>query len=141
MMSLLEGKEAKKRKSHFKNLVTLSIIDGVIRESEQKLLLAIGLRLKLSKKEIKSVISNPQKIKFTPPKDPGERFSQLFDLIAMMLVDEHIDRREMDFLMTVATNLGFRPTAVQELVSKIVKAITESVPEEKLKREIADFLD
>jgi len=140
-MGLLEGKDAKKRKSHFRNLVVLSMVDGVIRESELRFLLVLGRLLKLSEKEIKSVLKNPDKIKFTPPTDSKERFSQLFDLIALMMIDRHVDRREMDFCMTIASGLGFRPTVVQELVTKIVKAITESVPKEKLSIEMTSFLD
>jgi len=140
-MGLLEGKEAKKRKSHFKNLVTLSMVDGVLRESELQLLYALGRKLKLSEKEIKSVLKNPHKIKFTPPTDPKERFFQLFDLIAMMMIDKHVDRQELDLCMTIASGLGFRPTVVQDLVNKIVGGITESVPKEKLRTEISDFLD
>ncbi len=140
-MGIFEGKETKKRKSHFKNLVALSMADGVLRESEIKLLSLIGSRLNLSKKEIKSVFQNPSKIQYNRPTDSKERFSQLFDLIALMMVDGNIDRREMDFCMTVASSLGFRPTAVQELVDKIVKAIKDSVPKEKLRTEMSDFLD
>jgi uncharacterized protein YajQ (UPF0234 family) len=140
-LGLFEGKEAKERKSHFRNLVVLSMVDGVIRENELKFLFVLGRRLKLSEKDIKSVLKSPDKIKFTPPTDPKERFSQLFDLIAMMMIDRHVDRREMDFCMTIASGLGFRPTVVQELVNKIVKAITESVPKERLSIEVANFLD
>jgi len=139
-MSLFEGREAKKRKSHFKNLVALSAIDGAIYESEKKFLFILGLKWKLSEKEVKDVISNPKKIDFTPPKNSMERFSQLFDLVSMMVVDGYIDRREMDFCMTIATKLGFRPTIVPELLDKIVNAIRASVTEARLKNEIADFL-
>ena len=139
-MGIFEGKKAKERKSHFKTLVEVAIADGELARSEREFLGILGAKWGLSVKEVTAVLKKPGKVKFVPPKDPGDQLAQLFDIVMMMLVDGVIDRREMDYCMTVASRLGFRPSIVPSLVAKVIEAVKKGASKDKVTSEVSDFL-
>jgi len=133
-MTLFESRQTKEHKSHLKNLIALCCADGDVNPHEVDLIMAIGLkRLKMSKKEIEKVLKKPSKVKFTPPKDNDERFHQLWEMIVLMFADGKITQDEMDFCITMATKLGFRPTIVDQLVREIIDGIKKGLQKEKVK--------
>jgi uncharacterized tellurite resistance protein B-like protein len=136
-MTLFESKQTKEHKSHLMNLITLCCADGEISPHEVNFIMNIGInRLKMSKKEIEKVLKKPSKVKFSPPKDNNERFQQLWDMILLMFADGKITQDEMDFCITMATKLGFRPTIVDQLVKIIVDAVQKGQQKEKVKSDV-----
>jgi len=140
-MALFESKKSKVKKSHMMNLVALCYADGEISKSEAAFVLEIGeRRFGLSADDIQKMLKNPSKIKFSPPKNDTDRFNQLWDLIVLMFADGKVTRDEMDFSMSMATRLGFKPSVVDDLVIIIIEAIEKGQKKESVKSEVEDWL-
>lgn len=139
-MDLFGSKKSKERKSHFKNLIGLAATDGNIGPNERELILQIGKRIGMTKKEVESVLKSGN-IAFSPPETPEERFEQLYDLVLVMLIDGTIHQREMDYCLEMAMAMGFRPTVVNELIDFIVEQANKGAQKEQVKSEAAEFLE
>lgn len=116
----LKNQSQKERETTVKNVIAIMLADGHIDPEEMRFLGMVCQRVGLPEKELKSILKNPQSIEFTPAKAPQERMQQLIDIIGMMLADGHLDTREMDMCINLATRLGFKASAVTALVQQIV---------------------
>ncbi|MDF1751422.1 MAG: hypothetical protein P1U89_01480 [Verrucomicrobiales bacterium] len=125
-MGLFDSKESKEKKSHFKNMISLAMIDGDYDESEHSFLVDRGMVWGLTRKEVDAVLKDPQKIKFVVPDNPDKCIAQLYDLIVMMLADGVIQQDEMDFVQTLATRMGFRPSDVPRMLEGIIEQAREN---------------
>ena len=139
-MVLFEGRKARERKSHFRNLVGLAAADGKLADDEAKFLAVLGAKWGVSPKEIQAVLTNPSKVKEAPPKEPRERLNQLVELVSLMIVDGEIDEREMDYCMNFAMRMGFRPSAVPDMVKRLVQAVKKGAEPRKIKIDLEGLL-
>ncbi len=121
---LFEGKQAKVRKSHFRNLCTVALADGVLTNGERDFLMLLAVRCGVTPDEAKRVITNPRSIEFVPPDNDSDRVDQLIELVHMMMIDGDIDERELTFCMTMAVKMGFRAEAVGAIVKRTIEAVT-----------------
>ncbi len=141
-MSLFESQKRKEQKSHLMNLLSLCYADGEISNTEAAFLLEIGQqRFGLSPEEVQKMLKKPAKIKFSPPKSDSDRFNQLWDMVILMFADGIVTRGEMDFCMSMATKLGFKPSVVDDLVKNIINAIEKGKKKEKVKSEVEVWLN
>jgi len=124
---MFTSRETKEKRSHFKNMIALALIDGDFDENEQDFLRQRGMNWGLSKKDVEQVLNNPGKVQFVIPKNPDDRIAQLYDLVVMMIADGEIRQDEMDFCQTLAAQMGFRPSDVP----RVLEAIIESAREER----------
>lgn len=137
-MGLFESRETKEKKSHFKNMIALAMIDGDFDESEREWLEQRGMAWGLTRKDVISVLKHPQKVAFVVPTDGDRCIAQLYDLIIMMLADGVIQEDEMDFVQTLAAKMGFRPSDVPRLLEEIIEQARE---DRKPEIEASEFLD
>lgn len=136
----LKSQSQKERETTVKNVIAVMLADGQMDPDEMRFLNAVCQRVGLSEKELKGVLKNPQNIEFTPAKNPNERMQQLIDIIGMMLSDGHIDSREMDICITLATKLGFKPSSVAALVQNIVNQAESSRGAQQVNINVDAFL-
>ncbi len=122
-MAFWDSQETKEKKSHFKNLIMLACVDGDFDDNEKKFLIQRGIDWGLSEKQAISVIQNPQSVKLVIPKDPNKRLAQLEDLVVMTLADGVIEQIEVDFVQTLAVQMGFRPSDVERMIVAIIEAV------------------
>ena len=120
-MDWFDDQATKEKKAAVMNVLAVMFADGKIDETEKKFLGAVCKRVGLSQEELKELLSDPGNIKFTVPESRKERIFQLLDMVFMMMIDGEIDQREMDVCITLATRMGFRPTAVSTIVEAIKK--------------------
>ncbi|MBU6301987.1 MAG: TerB family tellurite resistance protein [Verrucomicrobia bacterium] len=120
-MGWFESRETKERRSQFKNMISLALIDGEFDDAEREFLQNRGLQLGLSAADVKAVLEHPERVEFVVPKDPEHRIHHLYDLVFMMIVDGELRREEMDFVQTLAVGLGFRPSSVDQVLQEIVE--------------------
>lgn len=124
-MGLFDTRASKERKSHFKNMIALAMIDGDFDDNEKDFLTNRGMLWGLSRKEVDAVLMKPDKVQFMVPEDPDQCIAQLYDLIIMMLADGVIQEDEMDFVQTLAARMGFRPSDVPRMLEGIIEQARE----------------
>jgi len=110
-------------KSHMKNLLEMALVDDHFDNSEEDLLKNIAKRYKVSFRELEEIREDPDSIEFEVPDDRTEKFSQLFDLVNMMMVDTHVDSEEVKLCHIFAKKFGYQEGKVKELVYAVSKNI------------------
>lgn len=141
MFSLFGLKKDKLNKGNMKNLIALAKADGVVADSELKMLYAVGKKLGMKEDDVNAAIQDSSKIEYKIPGNDSERFDHLYELIEMMLVDGAIEENEIDFCIEISENLGFKKSVVGVLVRKVSIGIQNGVDKETLKREAQNFLN
>jgi uncharacterized tellurite resistance protein B-like protein len=136
-----KSQSQKERESAVKNLIAVMLADGKIEDNEKVHLGRICQRYGITDKQFKEILQKPQDIKFTVPQDPNARMQQLIDIVWMMMIDGHIDQREMDMCIALAVNMGFRPSAVPQLVQHIINEIKKQAQAQKVDVDVNEWLD
>jgi hypothetical protein len=96
-------------------------------------------RVGMPESELREILANPQKVKFTPAKDEEGRLAQLADIVMMMMADGEISDDEMDMCIGIAMMLGFPASAVKQMVEQI--ASQKAAANQEVKTELAAFLN
>ncbi len=114
--------EAKKTRIAF--LAGMMTADGKIDEKEQAFLRRKAIKIGLSSDEVKKIINDSLFGNFEPevPEDPEERYTLLIDLVIMMLIDGHIDDKEMDLCRSKCVSLGFSENIIPIMIDIITQA-------------------
>jgi hypothetical protein len=140
MFDFFESKEAKRKKSHIKNLVALAKLDGHVTKEELGFLLKIGDRNGVKNDDVKKMILRTTTVKVTKPANDSDRFDYIYDLIEMTLVDGVMDEDEIDYCVDMSAKLGFRPAISGVLVRKIAVDIMEGLAKEDIRSRVESFL-
>ena len=106
-------------KSHMRNLIEIAAADGIFGSEEQKLLEFAAQRNNISTSQLKEIQANISKVRFEVPRNEETRFSQLYDLVHMMSVDQNIDGEELWLCEVFAIKFGYRKEIVRELIQVI----------------------
>lgn len=136
----IKSQSQKERETAVKNVIAVMLADGKIDPNEMKFLSMVCQRAGISEKELKNILQKPQSIKFTPAKSPNDRMQQLIDMVWMMLADGQIDQREMDMCITLATHLGFKPSAVGALVQHIISELKRNREKQQVNIDLNSWL-
>ena len=110
--------------SHMKNLIEMAMADGRFDDSEEKFLLKLASKHGVSKKKIEEIRNNEMEVEFVLPSNEKEKFNQLFELVNMMVIDQHIDHSELRLCVMLARKFGYTDDKVEELVDSIASNIT-----------------
>lgn len=110
-------------KSHMKNLIEMAMIDGHFDTSEYDLLKKIAKKHNISQKKLKEIQDELQDIEFEVPENEEEKFTQLYDLVHMMTIDDYIDKEEVKLCEIFAKKFGYNENNVGELVGSIADNI------------------
>lgn len=130
----------KEKETTVKNAIAVMLADGQIDRNEMQLLGIICRRVGLSEKEFNVILQNPQSIAFTPARSLDDRMQQLIDMVAMMMIDGHIDPREMEICIHLASKLGFRPSSVAGLVHHIINELENNLETQQVSIDVAAYL-
>lgn len=106
-------------KSHMKNLIEVAAADGNFDEVEYQLLQRIAKRNGISGGQLKSIRNNPDTVAFEVPEDKLEKFSQLYDLVHMMIIDNEVHSEEKKLCNLFAIKFGYPRERVEEIISTI----------------------
>ena len=121
--------------SHIKNLIEMAAADGRLHESEKELLKTLARRYGISESHLSEIQNNPNKVELKVPKNERKKFQQLYDLIYMMGIDNHIHSNEADLAKTLAIKFGYKPEIARELVDVISENIKNgNTVDETMKR-------
>jgi len=141
MFELFTNEKLRRKKNHLINLIALSKADGNIDINEKMLLYKVGERNGFTASQVEDLITKSFKANIVRPESNEERFSQVFDVVELMLADGQVDEDELDFAIDYASKLGFKKEIVGVLVRKISMGLTEGASKEGLKNELSPFLN
>jgi uncharacterized tellurite resistance protein B-like protein len=105
------------RKSHMKNLISVALADGHLDDEEWSLLVTIAQVLQFSPDEIRAIRENQEPVKFVPPKKYEDKVQQIYDLVAMMTVDDTINEKELQLCKRISLNLDLLPQIVDDVIA------------------------
>ena len=109
----------KEAKSHLSNLISVALADGKLVESEKKLLIQIAKRLGISDEQVMEYIAHPEDIEFVIPQKSTDCYTQLYELISMVIVDDEMHEKEEELLKKYARKLNFSEDVVDKITDKI----------------------
>lgn len=102
-----------------KNLIEMAAADGNFDSVEYDLLKSIAKRNNISESQLKEIRQNPDRVVFEVPKDPTEKFYQLYDLVHMMSIDKSIHAEELKLSHIFAVKFGYKREYIKELIETI----------------------
>jgi len=114
-------------KSHMKNLLEIALVDGHFDDTEMDLLKNIAKKHNISESQLKEIQSNMEGIEFEVPQDEDVKFSQLYDLVNMMTIDEYINQDEAMLCVIFAKKFGYDNSKAEELVNSMAGMIQSGV--------------
>ena len=92
---------------HFRNLVSLSAIDGKIEEIERVALSKIAFEQGLPLDRLNLMLNRASEYIYLIPQNTEEREKQLEEMIKLALVDGEFAPAELELIEMVAEKLGF----------------------------------
>lgn len=124
IFDLIFNSKKKKGKLHLRNLMNMAMADGILDDSEYEFLKNVAFKYEISVEEVdKLKIEISKQSSYTFEKSLNN-FEQIYDLVKMMMADNHIDKREMQMCKVFAKKIGFTPQYVDEVVDSIIQNIT-----------------
>ena len=139
MISILPAK-LKAEKAHLRNLVIMAKADNYLDVKEIDCINKIGRNLGLTDRQIEESLHASKNEAYEPPVDKYDKFSQLYDLITVMLSDGVIKQKESDFCAEIAIQMGVRKPVSDLLITKILRCIEMRKDKEKTYIEVEPFM-
>jgi uncharacterized tellurite resistance protein B-like protein len=128
-------RHGKAGQSHIKNLIEMAAADGHLHEAERELLKTIARKNGISEGQLEEIRKHPEKVEFQVPQDSQQKFHQLYDIVHMMGVDNHIHANEQDLASSLAVKFGYKREVARELIDVIRQNIKNgSTADEAMKR-------
>lgn len=131
-MSWLKTRKSKEIETTVMNVIAVMLADGEVTQEEEKFLSMVCMRVGLSENDLAEILQKPGKVKFTPAKNYEDRIKQLTDVVYMMLVDGNINQFEMKLCIMIALNLGFHPSAIEEIINDLASKIESGKIEDEV---------
>lgn len=97
----------KQRIEHFRNLVSLSVVDGDIQEPERAALCRIACSNDIPADRLNVMLSHASEYIFLIPQNTNDREKQLNDMIQLAWADGQFAVSEKELIRTVGERLGF----------------------------------
>jgi uncharacterized tellurite resistance protein B-like protein len=92
---------------HFRNLVSLSAVDGKIEEVERVALSKIAFEQGVPLDRLNVMLNHANEYTYLIPQNTKEREKQLEQMINLALVDGHFAPAEVELIQIVGGKLGF----------------------------------
>lgn len=117
---------------YFVQLIRIALADNAIKNDEMKLLYNIGSKLGFAQPEIKDLIEITEKSFQIPENELPKRFTQVYNLIKMTIVDGIIGKNEIRLVSNFAAQLGFKETEILDLLSLLITGISQGSEDDDL---------
>ena len=103
---------------HFRNLISLSVADGKIEETERIALSKIAYERGIPMDRMNVMLSHANEYTFLIPQNMIEREKQLEEMIAFAKVDGDFAKAELELISVVAERLGFTKEELNTYLKK-----------------------
>lgn len=134
-MSIVEYFEhpfRKQDKEHFRHLVQVALADGIIDDSELKMLNQLGRNMGLTGAEMDELLEIEKRSEYNPPYKLARRFKQLYGIVKMVLADGIITNEEMRLAHKLALTSGFTDYEIPILLTLLIDGIKNGQEEDDL---------
>jgi uncharacterized tellurite resistance protein B-like protein len=101
---------------HFRNLVSLSVADGTIEESERVALSKIAFERGIPMDRMNVMLSKANEYIYLIPQNMVDREKQLEEMITFAKVDGKFCSAELALITTVAERLGFSKQELDQFI-------------------------
>jgi len=132
ILNYFDHHDKKASKEHFLQLIQVASADGVIDKSELELLHRMGKHLGFTEPEIEDLLQSKDTKTYTPPYELEKRFHQLYDVVAMALVDGVLYKNEINMIKRLAIASAFNDKDTEHLVNLLINGIKYGKKEEEL---------
>ncbi len=102
---------------HFKNLVAVSMVDGVLDDGEKEFLEERADEFGLPSDQVSQIIANADKLEFVVPEDEEGREEQLADIVFMSMADGTIEEKEYQLCLNIAERLELKKEDLDEVIA------------------------
>jgi tellurite resistance protein len=103
---------------HFRNLVSLSAIDGKIEEVERVALSKIAFEQGLPLDRLNLMLNRASEYIYLIPQNNEEKEQQLEEMISLALVDGDFAPAELELIEMVAEKLGFSQKELDQILEE-----------------------
>ena len=103
---------------HFRNLISLSVADGKIEESERVALSKIAYERGIPYDRMNVMLKHAAEYVYLIPQNMIEREKQLTEMIQFAMVDGEFAKAEYDLIKTVAEKLGFSSEELEQYIKE-----------------------
>ncbi len=97
----------KTKLQHFRNLVSLSIADGEIHDTERRALEKIAELQEIPLDRMELMLNHAEEYIYFIPQNNEDQELQLKQMVDLAIVDGEFTKQEYDLIITVAKKLGF----------------------------------
>jgi len=120
LFDLFSSKNEDSRRSYLKELIKVAKADGRLEKREYDFILAIGQRLSCSPEEVEQ-LSNQVPVDSSEDSQHHrkQRLKLLFDTVAIMMIDDDIDPKELNLCKSIAMKSGFEHQVIDDIVYRI----------------------
>lgn len=132
IVNYFDNFDRKAGKEHFQYLIHVARADGVIGESELKLLYRIGKRIGLTDPEIDDLLKSKEVKIYTPPYELEKRFHLLYNVVSIALADGVLYDNEIRMIKLLAVASSFNDADAERLLNLLVNGIKFGKNEEEL---------
>ena len=123
LFDFFKSNEDDARKSYIKELIRVARADGHLEQREYNFLLKVGKKLDYSPDEIQKLSSEKQDDLGDIRQYKKHRLKLILDLVAIMMIDESIDPKELGLCKSVAMKSGFEPEVIDDIVHRISQEV------------------
>ena len=102
---------------HFRNLISLSVADGKIEETEKVALAKIAYERGIPFDRMNVMLKHASEYVYLIPQNMVDREKQLEDMIAFAHVDGEFAKAEYELIKMVAHKLGFTDEEVDKFIA------------------------
>ncbi len=107
------------KKEHFANLLAVAYADGVFQPEELDFLADKAIEYGIEDAEVKDLLENIDKLKFSVPQNLEDKEQQLTDAIYLTMIDGKIDKREYQLCLNIAKKLDLNQKYLDNLIELI----------------------
>jgi len=111
---------------HFRNLISLAVVDGKIEEVERVALSKIAYEQGIPLDRLNVMLNKGEEYVYLIPQNMEDRELQLEQMITLALVDGEFAQAELELISMVAGKLGFTPDELDEIIQSHFVKIKES---------------
>lgn len=108
-----------KSKKHLANLLNLAKADGFFHLSEYEFLLVVARKYGVSVEYLKKIQKENKTLQYYLPKNSVERFQYWYDLMNMVLADDVIHQKEIEYCQKMAEIFGYTPEIIHITLEQI----------------------
>jgi hypothetical protein len=126
--------------NQMKLLISLAQIDGTVATRERNYIVNIGRANGFYPDQVEPLFEQRHNLIVPHDLNDDDKFTYLFSLIQLMKIDERMYKEEMMFCSKIASNLGYEPQVMFELLLHVKSVAMTEAEKADLKKLVQDYL-